>query len=740
MADYFFDEDDSKEEIEFKDDLLNYRGYFVENDDEEEKKFYEYGAHFPYKFLYQRLEILVQERKEKQKELEKKLKEKEINNNKKSGNDQEKNEESKQKENMKDLLNIFQPKGKSRNRGDVDIGLTYMPQMNKKKEEQIQVIDEVAIGLIKSTVGHKQENKNLNKNIKNIKKNNIIKNEGLNGANRKYNNYINKNEKKSNILSSRKIKSGNKPTKIRKRNQNKIWNNNNSLNGNITISLNLFNKTKFAEKNNSKNMTHDFPFMSKITNNLVNKLKFIPYSKEKIRKHILNTGKTEQNIIKKGKQNKRNNKFRNINNKGSNSIYFGYQNTKNTSSSKNMVNNNNIKNSLINKIGISSSNNNQVNEKLDKKNKIMNKNSNLKNNIIKNNLLDNNNTNNKFIKKNNILSGLKNNNNKNKSVCGVNKNMAKKSNITSKNNISINSINKNSNNIENEKNKIQSINFKNMLLKKDNCISSNGNKNQFEFIDSFGTKINKNNISRNNKVSIFNNQIQSAANKNFHSMNNANKKIIKVIPAHVNINLTKNFNNSNQQLKTQNSKIKEINYKSNKNSSSNVNLIKYSTEKIETKKIVENNNNKKKEDQKKKNINHIQEKLKNLLKTNNMKNKTNLNKSKKLGNKSTYKNNAYIHLDSKINQKKNISRNRAENSNINLEKLTAKKNNTLTQNKKKNHININININNQQNIILNKLGNAMNNNSVNICSVRSPDIKDSNNKIENQKNDTNYLI
>ena len=132
-------------------------------------------------------------------------------------------------------------------------------------------------------------------------------------------------------------------------------------------------------------------------------------------------------------------------------------------------------------------------------------------------------------------------------------------------------------------------------------------------------------------------------------MNNANKKIIKVIPAHVNINLTKNFNNSNQQLKTQNSKIKEINYKSNKNSSSNVNLIKYSTEKIETKKIVENNDNKKKEDQKKKNINHIQEKLKNLLKTNNMKNKTDLYKSKKLGNKSTYKNNAYIHLDSKIN-------------------------------------------------------------------------------------------
>ena len=41
------------------------------------------------------------------------------------------------------------------------------------------------------------------------------------------------------------------------------------------------------------------------------------------------------------------------------------------------------------------------------------------------------------------------------------------------------------------------------------------------------------------------------------------------------------------------------------------------------------------------------------------------------------------------------------------------------QSKKKHHININININNQHNIILNKV----NNNSTNLCSVRSSENK-----------------
>ena len=48
MADNYLDEDESNEDLQFRDDILNYRGYFIENEEEEEKKFYEYGAHFPY--------------------------------------------------------------------------------------------------------------------------------------------------------------------------------------------------------------------------------------------------------------------------------------------------------------------------------------------------------------------------------------------------------------------------------------------------------------------------------------------------------------------------------------------------------------------------------------------------------------------------------------------------------------------------------------------------------------------
>jgi hypothetical protein len=205
----------------FRDDILNYRGYFIENEDEEEKKFYEYGAHFPYMFLYQRLEIIQQEREKNQKELEKKLKEKE-NNNKQSRDDPATNEESKPNENLKDLLNIFQQKGKSRNRGDVDIGLTYMPQMKKDKEEQLNPLEHFAAGLIKSTAGKKDEGKTKNKIIKNIKKNNVLKKDELIGANSKYNNYLSKNKKNSTKKEKKKKLRGNKKKKIEKRTKKKI--------------------------------------------------------------------------------------------------------------------------------------------------------------------------------------------------------------------------------------------------------------------------------------------------------------------------------------------------------------------------------------------------------------------------------------------------------------------------------------------------------------------------------------
>ena len=118
---YFFDEDsDISENNDLNDNNImhEYKGYFVENEEEEEKKFYEFGAHFPYKYLYNKLEILAKEREEQKKELENKLKEKDGNTNS-------------SRNNFKNILSIFQQKGKSRNREDVNIGLTYMPQVNK---------------------------------------------------------------------------------------------------------------------------------------------------------------------------------------------------------------------------------------------------------------------------------------------------------------------------------------------------------------------------------------------------------------------------------------------------------------------------------------------------------------------------------------------------------------------------------------------------------------------------------
>jgi hypothetical protein len=75
MAEYFFDEEEeSNENIDVKNDIYNYKGYFIENEEEEEKKFYEFGAHFPYLYLYKRFEIIAQEREEKKKRIRKQIK------------------------------------------------------------------------------------------------------------------------------------------------------------------------------------------------------------------------------------------------------------------------------------------------------------------------------------------------------------------------------------------------------------------------------------------------------------------------------------------------------------------------------------------------------------------------------------------------------------------------------------------------------------------------------------------
>ena len=712
MADYFFDEEESNDNIEVKDDIYNYKGYFVENEEEEEKKFYEFGAHFPYMYLYQKLEILAQEREQQQKDLEKKL----IENEKESRDDPATNEESKVNENLKDILSTFQQKGKSRNRGDVGMGLTYMPQMNKKNSNQIN-IENIGINLIKSTAG--QQNKNENKDLININANKSKKGAIINNfnsrSNQKNNNFSNRKEKpkaKSKIKKNSKM--SNKQIKIRKRNANNFLNINNSLNNN-TFSINILNKTKFGEKVNPKNMTHDIPFASKIKNNLVEKLKSIQYSKERLRKQILNTGNIEQRLNKKIKMNIILNKCRNGNNKWSYSKCYGIQNTKNASSSKNILSKEKNKKKLINsKTGITSAHQQFKkgisNENRNKSNKNSNISSN--NNILSNNV--------KSIKENNYIQSIKNNNiilNNNRS----NKKYSSKIYQTK---------------IPNNNTNYKSLFHDKMIVKP----ASGQRKKNMEFIENIGNKKSKNKISRNNNMPFFSNQSQNNTNKNFHSVNSAyNNKYIKNVKSNTNqihMNFNNNFGNLTQQLNPKiSNKLKEKNGAGNKISISNASLKKYTPSSGIQKKNTElnfiKNKNKKSDNIKKKiNIINIQEKIKNYLnKKKDVKSTINLNEKNKNINKakniSLFKNNCFI--NGKKNNynnygKKNIiSRNRNYN-NCN-EKFTGKTNNTLLQNKKKQHININININNQQNIILNKMNSGINNNSTNLCSVRSSDNK-----------------
>ena len=653
MAEYFFDEESSNNEddnTEGNNDIYNYKGYFAENEDEE-KKFYEFGAHFSYKLLYKKLEILAQQREKEQKELESKLKIKE------SREDPATNEESNTNDNLKDILSIFQQKGKSRNRGDINIGLTYMPQ-NKKNINNLNSNEVPGLNIIKST-SRQNPYENMNKNKLNRMNN---KNKSNNIINIK----INKNL--SNKKNKNKNKSFNINNKVRKRNnQNKI-NVNNSINNNI-IGLNIYNKIKYFEKTNLKNLTHDMPYISKIKDNLAKKLKSIQYSKEKLRKQIINTGKLEQKLTKVNK----------INSKWSCSKFYGNQNKKNLSSSKNMLSKE--------KKSIKKINNNSCISSDKKKEKKKS-----------------------FINNNNLM--YKSKSYKNTNIQGNIQSIKDNYYKNNKNKLIFNSMisNKQFNNKNSQIKIPNNNNYKSLKDKINSKTSSNLKKKNFEFIEN----ISKNKkISRNNNMPVYERSLNNT-NKIFNSLNdisgNNNSKIIK------NINFNSNLNNLTQQLKQEYSK-KYKKHIYNPISFSKPSLYKHPNSKTSNKPKTATFKNKA-------NLMDTQVKLKNYLNKNkelksalNLKEK-NINVNPKFV--SLYKNNLFI--KSSFNNGKNISmsRNRNENNdNSNNEKFTGRANNSLIPKNKKNSKNFN---SNNLNLMVNKLNKEIkNDNSMNVCSVRSSD-------------------
>ena len=111
-------------------DNSNYKGFFIENE-EEDSKFFEFGSHFPYKELYSVLESLRQKqiKMKKERQIQKIFK-----NDKKKFNllEKNKNKIKKLNNNLNNTINLFKPKGKSRNVVKESKEYTFVPK-NKSK-------------------------------------------------------------------------------------------------------------------------------------------------------------------------------------------------------------------------------------------------------------------------------------------------------------------------------------------------------------------------------------------------------------------------------------------------------------------------------------------------------------------------------------------------------------------------------------------------------------------------------
>ena len=137
-----------------KGDIINYKGYFVENGRDEEKNFFEYGAHFPYKELYMAL-MKLKLTKEKSEKIAKLKPKKKLNIEKINEKDK------KIEENINNIIKEFKLKTRSRNIAQQETKnylnknlnlnqLTYIPlniEENKSQTNHIKNPNSVLINL-----------------------------------------------------------------------------------------------------------------------------------------------------------------------------------------------------------------------------------------------------------------------------------------------------------------------------------------------------------------------------------------------------------------------------------------------------------------------------------------------------------------------------------------------------------------------------------------------------------------
>ena len=159
-------------------EMINYKGYFVENGRDEEKKFFEYGAHFSYKELY----VTLMKLKTKNEKSEKSEKVAKIIPKKKFNLERNNQKDKKIEENINNIIKEFKMKTRSRNIAQQGNKVSLNPNYN-----QLTFIP----------LNSNQNKMNINNINKSINKNQVIANinNKIRNLNNKYNATRNREQK-----------------------------------------------------------------------------------------------------------------------------------------------------------------------------------------------------------------------------------------------------------------------------------------------------------------------------------------------------------------------------------------------------------------------------------------------------------------------------------------------------------------------------------------------------------------
>jgi len=275
----------NNEDIDINNDIYNYKGYFVENaDQDDEPKYFEFGAHFRYKDLYNALKILKKEQAYQKIKSENEEKLAQINT-KKIENKERNNTRNKNMNidnNIQNILKGFKSRIRSRNIGaeqqnENQNELTFIPFNHNKNNFSVKKDSKNSNSIIyvnkTNYTNIKNKNKNNNRKSLNSSNNYNLLNKKLNGKN------ANNDEKNNNIFMNKKFQKNilNQMDKHKLSDKN-IFSRNQGPN-------NLYKQVKVPPNNKTTNQN----------NNILNNMNF--YKSYKIQISHLNKNNDRQKLF-----------------------------------------------------------------------------------------------------------------------------------------------------------------------------------------------------------------------------------------------------------------------------------------------------------------------------------------------------------------------------------------------------------------------------------------------------------